>query len=383
VTADVTAALDAHFKGGPKRAAKAVATATPHEALAALAKLLGPAPAELNGTAALTALLSQLEATVADTRSWDRLDKPTRRMLVEAVAARIRAVQDRRLVNRIGQPQEKVDRQATRLMQALAAQHGPGKLDRRAHGPALSHKPRGADWLADARLLSREIARELGTDDLDGAEPAGAEARTQSLAPPSVDDLFRRLRQDIGALDKPTMVTRLLELLRLKVGADDKRFAKLLEPRLADLGDVPGLIKVVRYVSAQRAEQDPADVDAPATIAPDWPGLAHTRGKRAVIVGGDGRLQRKDTLKSALGLASLEWADLPKKSPKRTSSLVQKVRQGSFDLVICLQKFISHSITDQLFSLTVPGVTTILARGYGLLQVKLAVDRFLPQPAGG
>jgi hypothetical protein len=381
VTPATTAALNAHFKGSAKRPAKGIATVTPHEALAALAKLLGPAPADLPNAASIANLISQVECVVGDSRSWERLDKASRRMLVEAVAARIRAVQERRHVERKGQSPEKIDRQAARLMQALAAQHGSGKLDRFAYGPAVSHRPRGADWLVDARALDREIAQELGTAAPNSAEVDCPDAAGLPTAQPSVDELFRRLRQDIGELDTRALVARLRALLQLKVAEDDKRFAKLLEPRLGELSGVQGLTRLVRRVLERLAEQDPDDVDAPAAIGPDWPGLAHTRGKRAVIVGGDGRVQRKEVLRSALGLASLEWADLPKKSPGRTSSLVQKVRRGSFDLVICLQKFISHSITDQLFGLAVPGVTTVLARGYGLLQVKLALDRFLPQPA--
>lgn len=45
-----------------------------------------------------------------------------------------------------------------------------------------------------------------------------------------------------------------------------------------------------------------------------------------------------------------------------------------------LQPFIAHRLTDQLFDLDVPGTKAVLAQGYGMVQMKRALERHFPQP---
>ena len=237
-----------------------------------------------------------------------------------------------------------------------------GAIERFSEDIDLSVSPA---WLDDARTIQLELKEELGID----------------RAPPpfNADDAFRRLRADIDTLTPAQLRERLTLMLDNKVADTEKRFVGLLDSRLPDLADDPKLRRLLRRVSDALDDDDRDDEPVLVAIDPNWPGLQHTRGKRAVIVGGDGREERRPQIRDAFQFAELEWPDVPKGAPGKVASLVEQVRGKRYDIVICLQRFISHGVTDQLFGLDVPGVRVVLAKGYGVQQVRAALDRYLPR----
>ena len=150
--------------------------------------------------------------------------------------------------------------------------------------------------------------------------------------------------------------------------------------RHGELVGTPALARVRRHVAAELEARETEPAIPAVRIAEDWHGFAHTRGKRAVIVGGDGREERQPMLQQAFKFAELDWPDVPKNSPGRSGAVISQAKRGKYDFVICLQRFISHNITDALFDLEVPGTLVVLSEGYGVQQLRAGFDRYLPRP---
>jgi hypothetical protein len=339
-----------------------------HQALQSLRKQLGGVPPRLATRGDVLNLLKQVELSMADSRTWEQLSSRGRRILVEGLAARIRAIQAVHGQMHDLQSQDNVGDRARAVVRELIKQTAPGKIDRLAWGLALKHDSRSTNWLEDARQIQLDLDDELGI----APEP--------ELAPKfNIDDAFRRLREEVATLPAGQLAASIHDLRSSGVAETDRRWVKLLEPRLADLVGDRTLAKVTRAVASALAEQDTAD-DSVRAIDANWYGFTHTTGKRAVIVGGDGRSERSEAMKTAFQFERLDWPDIPKNGPNKANALIAQVRKGHYQIVICLQPFISHKLTDQLFDIDVPGTKVVLAQGYGMLQVKLALERYLPRP---
>ncbi len=369
VTGATMALLKASLSGELKSVPLVGTAKLEHKALEALRKILGGVPPDLKTRGQLLGLLKQVELTVTEVRTWAQLSRRGRRLLVEGIAARIRAIQEAEGGISEMQYADDVRARTAKLMRALRNETTDGKLDRAAWGLALRHDAQSSSWLQDARQVQAELEDELGI------EPAAPTVAAKFNA----DDGFRRLREDVLALSPESLSRRIAELLANGVTETDKRFVKLLEPRLPELVQDRALVKLTRAVASALAEDDEPG-DAPKPIDANWYGFAHTAGKSAVIVGGDGRSERSVVLQAAFRFAELDWPDIPKNSPGKANALVGQVRKGKYQIVICLQPFISHKLTDQLFDLDVPGTKVVLAQGYGMLQIKLALERYLPRP---
>lgn len=352
---------------GELKASAALQERHQHLVLESFRKQLGGVPPRLAVRGDVLNLLKQVELAMADSRTWDQLSARGRRILVEGLAARIRAIQA--VYDQMSDMQtlDGVAERTRAVMRELIKQAEPGRIDRRAWGLALKHESRSVNWLEDARQIQQELDDELGIS----PEP--------DLPPKfNIDDAFRRLREEVAALPADQLVARIHDLRANGVAETDRRWVKLLEPRLADLVADRTLAKVTRAVASALAEDD-SDDDSVRAIDANWHGFAYTTGRRAVIVGGDGRSERSAAMMAAFQFERLDWPDIPKNGPNKANALIAQVRKGKYQIVICLQPFISHKLTDQLFDVDVPGTKVVLAQGYGLVQVKLALERYFPR----
>lgn len=96
-----------------------------------------------------------------------------------------------------------------------------------------------------------------------------------------------------------------------------------------------------------------------------------TAGKRAAIVGGNLRSQRRDALMHAFSFSELEWIET--EHPAAVERLAQRVRAGTVDLVIAL-RFRRHRDSEKLAdACSAARVPLAQPFGYGLRQVAEAV----------
>ncbi len=120
----------------------------------------------------------------------------------------------------------------------------------------------------------------------------------------------------------------------------------------------------------------PQHLDDDPDLDPAWPILAIVRGRRALIVGGDPREPNRERLQRLLGLDALDWP--PIDGPRKVASLAERVRKGTYDLVLILVPFIAHAESEPIVEAAKSaGAAFALADGYGVAAVRLALERFL------
>ncbi len=316
--------------------------------------------------------LALLEGAIEQPAAFGGLEGEHRRLGIEWMAARLRNLQEHQSFAR-SQDVRRVEEALRGLTRLL----GP-KRDLRTNqhpfcqGLARAHRPIHGTWSQEAAHLTAEIDRLLGNFGRRRDDP-------DRIA--RVDDDFRRLREASEAGDVQTVKVLTRELLKREVGRDDPRWRAPLERHVAALAADSDLllrklsVAVVRAL--EEAHHDEEDGTAGTASSPPWRLIEHTRGRRLLLIGGDGRDERIAIIRDVFGLASVDWADLPKNAPRGKDAIVAQIRAGRFDFVICLQRFISHELTDAVFGLEVYGVCMMLAQGYGIGQLRRAFERFL------
>ena len=230
------------------------------------------------------------------------------------------------------------------------------------HGLALNHTPRTGSWESDAAQWEARAADLLRQIE-------------QENAPPNPDDAIRQLAARAkDGLDPEVMVSELRALFKLGASPNDKRILNLARP-YADALDgkvFAGLRKAIRdTVEAESTE----DMVASSPIPADWPLFSRTRGRRALVVGGDPRPERAAKLAETFGFHSVEW--LEGSTTRKVDGLAERMRSGSLDLVIVLRAFNSHKLSTAIFAVKSELCPVVLADGYGVNQVRLGIERFL------
>lgn len=230
------------------------------------------------------------------------------------------------------------------------------------HGLALNHTPRSGSWESDAAQWEARAAELL-------------QQLEHESAPPNPDDAIRQLAAKAkDGLDPEVMVSELRALFKLGASPTDKRILNLARP-YADALDgkvFASLRKAIRdAVEAESTE----DLVSPSPLPADWPLRGRTRGRRALVVGGDPRPERAAKLAETFGFESVEW--LEGSTTRKVDGLAERMRNGSLDLVIVLRAFNSHKLSTAIFAVKSDVCAVVLADGYGVNQVRLGIERFL------
>ena len=299
---------------------------------------------------------------------WEYAGKHANADLTHWIVARARGVQDELTLH---YPQRADDLETIRKQFPVLTRHvektDPGFI----YGLAQRHEPReGASWLDDAHVHEARLRQWLGEHTLD-EESAGFD----------LDDELRRLTEEVRrGLDPTSFVARLDALqaqgVRLEAELRVVRLAVDYLDALVDARHARLRRKIEEELDAvEHAAEDEAQ---DSSIPPDWPYFAHTRGQRAVLVGGDPRHHRVEKIRAAFGFESLEWIE---SGPRMISALTKKMRQGGVDLVLVLRGFCAHRVSGPIFELRRrddgSGCEVILADAYGIQQLRLGIERFL------
>jgi hypothetical protein len=222
------------------------------------------------------------------------------------------------------------------------------------HGLNRQHQPRNGTWTADAVAA---------LDGLDGPDPGHEEALLSAV-------------ETAIASGHEARVVRALDLaVQGGVSSRDSRLLTLAAPFRTAL-EVAGRCKTLRKALAARSLQEPEaelpDSDGHRSAAPDV--LRHTQGRRALIIGGDRIGKSAGRLQGALGLDQLDWQS--GHNSRKVASLGERVQAGTYDLVIFVQRFLSHKVTDLLLPSVKNAPDTLVAwceRGCGLPAVERAI----------
>ena len=103
--------------------------------------------------------------------------------------------------------------------------------------------------------------------------------------------------------------------------------------------------------------------------------LEVSRGRRAVLIGGAPREERRVEIERVFEFSSLDWESCEGNEPQKLARIAERVKNGSLDLVIQLVSFVGHHVGEAVRpacqSSEVPFV--LVPRGYGVNQVAEAL----------
>lgn len=296
-----------------------------------------------------------VDALLATLPSWISFAATDQVLLVEIGAAKLRAAQAAGL---------DIDEDFKRLARFFK-QTMPGK----AHGLALAHAPRKGTWAADAKELAARLAP--------APSPLNAERELAALKREFVSYLDAANLGDEEAADakKRTWAARLHALFNLSVRRDDPRLVTLFRDHSFVLDDKA-------FAKLRRAIRDADDADEPEVdrnaLAADWPLFHHTRGKRALMIGGDPREPHRTRVHTAFQFADLDW--LPTEfSRNPTQQAKARIEAGAVDLVLPLHRWCPHKVDETLQpACKAKGVPYVsVQNSYGVTGLRLAFERFL------
>ena len=242
-----------------------------------------------------------------------------------------------------------------RHLTAWSAETRPGYV----YGLARHHRPDEGTWLEAAQLawdkLGIDVVEALGLGDLIAvldAEPLDAE-RVRKLVLVLVD------RQDVDQRHLMQVLAPHLDLLQ-----GDRRLKRLK--------------KRIRKTQTNLSKKGGARL----ALEVDWPGLEYTKGKRALMVGGDNRHEAQQRLQDALGFSEVHWDTGWEQ--RKTESLAERIRQGRYDLVLLIRRFVKHRTTDTIVPACKESKVPLVpvADGYGVEAVKRGVETTFDVGAG-
>lgn len=225
------------------------------------------------------------------------------------------------------------------------------------YGPNRLDGPKSGGWDRDARDLLRQLS-----------EAAREEENPGRL----LGELERIVSDGAGGEEIRTLANRCMDA---GVDSRDRRFVNILLPALGELdgkrfGTLRAAIRTELETEAQAEDAAPDIPDA-------WPLFSLTRGKRAILVGGEPRETNRARIEGAFGFAPLEWMG----AERRRNNLLNvrdRVLGGSVDVVIILGSFVGHD-ADQIIlpSCRERGVPFVhVEHGYGITRIRMAVERF-------
>jgi hypothetical protein len=358
-SAQALAGLKAHVEGGGAFRVQAPAPDWPVRLREQLQELL---PAR-DPDADLAAVLRVVDAQ----ERWKGLPFEAQAPLIGLLAARLRALQE--------QPGFLGDRRvdfAFGTLSAYVKRTRPGYV----YGLARWHQPNRDSWEADAEAMFERMAAML---------PSAPEVEPNHQRQlEAIEGLVREI--GIAPAEARSAVAaqirrEVLAAFAMGIQARNPRLVRAVAS-VAEIFDAPEFRALRRALRDEAdASREEADSDGGAEEPPlpaDWPWWGFTRGRRALIVGGDPREPSRVRLERAFGFTELEWVGAEFKR-NNLLGVRDRVRAGRTDLVILLTRFTGHD-ADQI---VIPacremGVGFVcVPHGYGVVRVRQAIERFL------
>jgi protein involved in ribonucleotide reduction len=294
---------------------------------------------------------------------WSTYGRRLQRTMCEHLATRLRYLQELsfecRPVNARG---EKAFESIFGRLTDLIAQKPCGWV----HGLKRDHKPRGADWLADAKSSYEALRTQW--EKIKRQDPS-------CYNPDQELDALRALTfgegTDEAILDQLDLIMS-HKLLR----SDDIRLCGALIDREELLKSSPSYKQLRKNIRKLKA----ANEEELMSVEQDYVHLAqHFRGQRVRIVGGDPRQHVLQRVRSYLPESDVEWIELSEHGGvRKIENLCQSIARGGLDVLLIIQDFISHKVTiklkDQVL-LHKSCESEMVTSGYGVTRMLLALEQ--------
>lgn len=319
--------------------------------------------------------LSLLErASRAAYEQWEPFQQDIRRGLMGLCVARLRHVQDE-VMPKLGHPF------VGDLMNRIFSQFTAYSRDTKpgfVFGLSRGHQPEEPTWLQEALTWWKHLHNRIDP------KPETGEPKVEVVNPEKALHHLDGLAGEDGG-DRQELCKAVITVLDAGVSPDDTRLVKILLPHLGYLSKEPRLRSVRKALREYKKElsKEAQEAEADAAVLPeDWPFWEYTRGKNAVLVGGDKRDRTVKRFQEVFGFADIEWES--GWEIRRLDALAHRVEQGNVDIVILLARFLSHTAWDALVpACKEAGIPFVLVeRGYGVSQVQATMEMVLGRLQG-
>ena len=263
------------------------------------------------------------------------------------------------------------------------------------HGLALDHRPaHGNTWQDDVSHWSSKInaLRQKYAPAKTSREPFNTQKAITAVAhliarkasPVAIrHDLKGYIEQGLNPKDERLLST--LAPVAEFFPEDDPRWAKLHQGwaaiRAREEAASRSLEASLQEVPEERAEVEDEDLAEESVVDERWSHWAYVAGRTIAIIGGDRRDSAADRIAESFKPAALVWPKVTKKGGmRRVTSMCSRIDNQSIDLVLVLNRFISHKASNKIIGAckkaNVP--YACIERGYGVAQLAEAIERFLP-----
>ncbi|MFZ5476903.1 MAG: hypothetical protein ACOZNI_09030 [Myxococcota bacterium] len=311
--------------------------------------------------------LERIEAVVDRRDAWKGLPPPVAVRLLELVAARLRMLQAAGLSDR------RIDL-AFSTISTWSKREKPGF----AYGLSREHRPRTGSWEGDADAAVDELY-----DALPSTEPAPKVGK-RLVALEALVTEFGIVSEELRVAVAAQIRAEVSALLADGLSARNTRLLNVVAPVADELtgADMRALRRAARAAAAAAATEPETDEESDSPIPDDWAWWSVTRGKRAVMVGGDPREPNRVRLEAVFGFAELAWepAEFSRNSLQKVRD---RVKARGVDLVLILTRFVGHD-ADQVIlpACKDTGVPFVPVKsGYGVAGMRRAIERYVaPHP---
>lgn len=332
------------------------------EDLAEILKPLSKAPQEFADPDAVRDELLLLSDAIAPdlTERWLEFPREVQRALIGHIVARARHIQDELDEGMFAADLLPTLDRIFSSMTGFSKREQPGFV----FGLMRSHTPVRDSWQEDAGVWWRE---------LEGHLPEGSTLNPER----ALADLGKKIDADS---DDDTIVAAATNALEAGVAPEDSRLVQLMEPHMDLLRKHARFKRVRKAIREAQADDEAFENEmqsSSAELPVDWSHWHVVRGKKAVIVGGDLRDEARERIEETFEFSSVEWVGTEK--ARNLQALADALESGSHDLVIVLRRFIGHEVDRTVLpACRSAGVRWVsVERGYGVSQIRLAIERFL------
>lgn len=304
--------------------------------------------------------INRLHAAIRESDRWRALPRELQRGVVALLTARLRRLQDdQRLIH----PRLE---ESFSLLTAYSKREQPGYVV----GLSRHHQPVRGSWVEDAKAWWDRLSAPLAADTSAPEPDRLVEGVTAAVAAWSAAE--GEEKEAAGTAVRAAI----RDALSGGVLARDPRLVAAATP-VADLLD--GLAFRLLKRAIKEATEPPAPAEDPEALPADWPGLKHTRARRAILIGGEPKDPLRLRLQREFGFSELEWLG----SETRRSSLMvvrDRIRTGRVDLVIVVTPAIAEDVDAILVPVCRERAVDVVhsAEGPGLPQIRAAIERALP-----
>lgn len=301
----------------------------------------------------------RLHAGIRESERWRGLPRELQRAVVALLVARLRRLQDdQRLIH----PRLE---ECFSMLTAYSKREQPGYVV----GLSRHHQPVRGSWKDDADAWFERLRAMVEA----GAPPAEGPA-AEALLNVVTGALMKLEANPDDEAARAAVVASVRAALEGGVSARDPRLVGLVTPVVA-LFEAPEFRVLRRAARGERDGETAEESVDHEEIPADWAWWGHTRGRRAVLVGGDPRESNRQRIQRAFGFSELDWVETGFRSTS-LPELGDRVRGGGADVVIVLGAFLGHETDDVLRpACAEAGAEWVYVdKGYGVVRIRDAFE---------